>query len=168
MNSSNYSYHDAINAQQAAVQKFDYFFLGIIVASLSFSVQTFSVKCSVAPLFIYVAWGLLIISFLSGFYRIERINMASYSDSICTGILNDIKIFENAFKDGKDVKASTENNIIKCSQIPDAITSLKEKYSRQKKYLARDNKRSEIAYQFEKWSFLLSMLFHIIFKIKNM
>lgn len=54
-------------------KKFEFFFLAVIIGALSLSVQTFNPdKYTISPYLIYLTWGALCLSFLSGFFRHER------------------------------------------------------------------------------------------------
>lgn len=62
-------YKDAFNFHRSVQNKFEYFFLGVILASLSLSVQSFNPALENHQVFlIFLSWLLFLISFLAGFF----------------------------------------------------------------------------------------------------
>jgi hypothetical protein len=65
-----FTYADAVKTARDAQQKFEYFFLGVVLATASLSLQTIpSVNC---PWLLFSSWIAWIASMISGFIRIER------------------------------------------------------------------------------------------------
>ena len=72
-----YSYKEAFIHHRDSQNKFDYYFLGVILAALSLSIQTYdSTKEPNDTLLIIISWVLFLFSFLAGFFRQERNNFA--------------------------------------------------------------------------------------------
>lgn len=134
-----YVYKDAINSYRSARNKYDYFFLAVTVTLLSLSIQTFSPNESKEFLFlIYSAWGLLLISFLFGIYKQEKIILflGDESDIIYA------RQYQRKTEESKYIKGGNQA-------------------------LDKTNKYITVAYHIQKWSFVLAIISYIFFKILN-
>lgn len=64
----------AADEHRLAQNKFDYFFLGVVVGTLALSIQTFDINVEHNSFYLIVlTWLFLIISFLAGIFRQEKI-----------------------------------------------------------------------------------------------
>lgn len=134
-----YSYKDAITSYRIARNKYDYFFLAVTIALLSLSIQTFNPNESKDfLLLIYSAWGLLIISFLMGMSKQEKVIMflSDESDIIYA------RQYQNKTEESKYIRGGN-------------------------KALDKTNKYITVSYHIQKWSFVLAILFYIAYKILN-
>ncbi|MCP4970062.1 MAG: hypothetical protein GY932_05635 [Arcobacter sp.] len=121
-------------------QKFDYYFLGVIIAILSFSIQSFEPdKVYSCKLILFVSWSLLFISLLAGFYRLERIKMMIHYDT------------------NRMYKIQYENY----SPNSDVVTQYFDKSK-------NVSDKALSSYKVEKWSFIIAILGFLTFKIINM
>jgi hypothetical protein len=134
-----FSYLGALKNFREAQKKFDYFFLGITLAFLSLSVQSFQINNdNHFNYLIIVAWIFLLVSFLCGFYRLEKMILIFSAE---TDIRESIEI----------KKKSSDSDYFKKGY----------------KYLDKTNKKSEIAYKIQKWCFIASLFVFVLFKSIN-
>ena len=120
-------------------QKFEYYFLGVIIALLSFSVQVYNPENNYNfQILVFIVWGFLLISLLSGFYRLERIQMILHYDTD--------RMYFIQYKN-----QNSESKIIK------------EFYKKSKEV----SNKALTAYKIEKWSFIFAIIIYLVFKIIN-
>lgn len=162
-----YSYKEAFLHHRNAQNKFDYFFLGVVLAALSISIQSFNpTEAYHFTYLLFASWLLMLFSFLAGFFRQERLNMAYRVEVDRINQASRKNTLENAQKgiytlQNPDGSLWNEDSIKKNLDNANSILSLAESYL--KKY---DN-QSIWAYQLQKWFFFFAILFYIIFKIAN-
>jgi len=73
---SEYGYTQAFLTQREAQGKFDCYLLAVTIALLALSIQTFKSEDGVQFIFLMViTWFGLIMSFLAGLYRQEKLNL---------------------------------------------------------------------------------------------
>lgn len=162
-----YSYKEAFLHHRNAQNKFDYFFLGVVLAALSISIQSFNpTETNHFTYLLFASWLLMLFSFLAGFFRQERLNMAYRVEVDRINQASRKNTLENAQKgiytlQNPDRSFWNEDSIKKNLDNANSILSLAESYL--KKY---DN-QSIWAYQLQKWFFFFAVLLYIIFKIAN-
>lgn len=165
--SEEYTYKEAFFHHRSSQTKFDYFFLGVILAALSLSVQTFNLKDNYEFTFLlFTSWFLLLLSFIAGFFRQERLNMAYRVDVDRISYSNRKNTMQNAQQDDyvlqkPDSNTWSQDEIKKNLDNANSILSLSEIY------LSKYGNQSILAYQFQKWFFFFAIWLYIIFKIAN-
>ena len=143
-------------------------FLGVVLATLALSIQSFSST----PIHIYrplliLSWGLWLISFVAGFFRIER--TISFL-SIETGYLQ-YKVQHERF-----TKAQFgEIEFLKAPGEPWSPEELKEELGKIDSLLQftdtlkkRRIKQSRVAYHISKWCYFSGILSYIVFRGVNL
>ena len=137
--SENYGYIEAFKSYRQAQTKYDYFFIGVILASLSLSLQiTTTGMCSLYLLFF--SWVSLAISLLFGLFRIEQINNFLRVEA------NSLAFTQNKSKIGiANVKSSTE--IWGQEDLTNAVSRIDDNLAFSDKLMLVFNKHAIIAYQ---------------------
>lgn len=133
------NFANMFSAGRESIQKFDYYFLGVIIALLSLSIQTFNPL--VTPKFIFlinIVWILLLVSMLSGFRRLEKIQLINHYDTR--------RIYEMEYEG----EVANSLRIKKYYELSDEL-----------------NKKSVYLYKIEKWSFIAALLVYLVFKLLN-
>lgn len=144
-----WGYVEAFKAQRESHQKFNYYFLGVIVALLSLSIQTFKPESYTSFKFLIIFfWALLTVSFLSGMYRMEKIIVFLGAETESLGI----KAMLDRFEEGKK------------GEVPLKLT---EKGERMKKKSEESLKSQLVAYKIQKWAFVLALVVFFFFGVVN-
>ena len=160
-------YKDAFNFHRSAQNKFEYFFLGVILASLSLSVQSFNPAIENQQAFlIYLSWFLFLISFLSGFFRQERLNLSYMIVAQTYPEKEKKRVLEQA-QTGEVTLIKSANNPWSTEEIQKLLENTNSIVELSKDYLTKYEKHSLIAYQIEKWTFFYAIYAYIIFKVSN-
>ena len=152
-----YSYKDALTHHHSSQRKFDYFFLGVIIAALSLSIQSFDSSVEYNNTFlIIISWIFFLVSFLAGFFRQERLNLYYVIEAVRMSEQKTKYDIENAIK-YEEQKEKFKNRLTEITNIIRIYDSLSESYE----------KHTNLAYQIQKWSFFYASFFYILFKISN-
>jgi len=118
-----YGYIQAFKYYRQTQTKFDYFFLGVILATLSLSLQIKTNEEMCSFYLLILSWSLLLTSLLSGLFRIERINMFLRVETDKLSFLQKKTNIENAKLKGQEIyKTSTE--IWQPDQLTNEISNL--------------------------------------------
>lgn len=163
-----FGYIESFKATREAQQKFDYFYLGVVLATLALSIQTFSTT----PIHCYrylllVSWGLWLVSFVAGFFRIERtlgflsietsyLQYKAQQDNFSKALSGEIQVF-------KALKESWSTDELKeeLGKI-DSILELSDKLKKAR------IKHTRIAYQISKWSYFIGIVSYVLFRGINL
>lgn len=163
---ASYTYEEAIKSQRESQKKFDYFFLGVVLALLGFSVESFDPsphdKCIwLVPL----GWSFLIISLLAGLYRQECINFFLYNEVGKIQHGSSAELFKRA-AEGKETIVKDEH------YTPWSPEEIKQKNNLYEETMGildsridKMNKRALYGYKVNKWAFVLGIYCLVSFKI---
>ncbi|RIK67580.1 hypothetical protein DCC62_24710 [candidate division KSB1 bacterium] len=162
-----YGYTQAFLAQRDAQRKFDYYFLGVTLALLTLSIQTFNASIATKHVQLMIfTWLALLISFLSGLYRQEmnslffkneaiRMQYEPKLESLRKIVEKGEALFDSSMKPWSLEDISKEINTLR--SIVDSASSRQDKY----------NTRANIAYGIHKWFFVLAILSFVLYKVVN-
>lgn len=161
-----YGYIEAFRSYRQAQTKFDYFFTGVILASLSLSLQIRIDDKTCSIYLIIFSWCLLLISLLSGMFRIERINMFLRVEADKLSSLQKKSRIENAEFQGQPLfKTSTE--IWEPDELTNEISKLDGVLASAENYIKAFNVHTLRAYQIQKWCFIFAVFSFALFKVTN-
>ena len=163
-----FGYTESFKNARESSQKFDYFFLGIILATLSLGIQTNSSNQQViCKSLLILSWVFWLLSFLAGFFRQERILTMFNLET--GGLLYRPKkeVFEKAAK-GEQVIVKTNDEPWEPEEIKQELDRLNTVLDFSDELRKKRAKHSIIAYSVMKWSYFLGVLTYIIFKAINM
>jgi hypothetical protein len=165
--SEEYSFKEAFLHHRNSQNKFDYFFLGVVLAALSISIQSFnSTEIYKYTFLLFISWFLLLFSFLAGFFRQERLNMAYRVEVDRINQSDRKETLENAVK-GVHILQNPDGSFWSKDTIKKNLDNANSILSLAEAYLKKYNNQSIWAYQLQKWFFFFSILLYIIFKIAN-
>ncbi len=165
--SEEYSYKEAFLHYRNAQNKFDYFFLGVVLAALSLSIQSFNLTEPQQCVFLlFASWFLMLCSFLAGFFRQERLNMVNYVEVYRISQSTLKNTLENSQK-GVIVLQKPDSGLWTEDEIIENLANANSILDLSKSFLNKYNKQSALAYQLQKWFFFFALLLYIIFKIVN-
>ena len=160
--SQKYSYIESFLEYKKSLNKFDYFFLGVILGLLSLSIQTFKyTKETDSVYLIIITWILLLIGFISGFFRQERINMLMRVETDRLSFFSQKDIFQKA-KDGEIQLYLTPEEIWSPEEIANQLSKFEKINALSDDFIDVYKKHSQTAYNIQKWSFFLALIiFHL-------
>jgi len=165
--SEEYNYIDAMITHREAQRKYDFFFLGVTAAALSLSIQTFSAyETNHHPVFGIISWILLLISFLSGMFRQERILQFLYIETDFLKYKGQAGIIERA-KMANDEIYKNYKELWSVDDIDKELEKLKGIVASADTHKKRTLGRVNIAYKIQKWSFVLGLIVYLVFAIIN-
>lgn len=164
-----YTYKDSMLSLRESQKKFDYFFMGVTLAFLAFSVEKFEYNKNYEwILLVPVGWVLLLISLLAGMFRQE---------SITTFLRYEVKKLQYEPRaELFEMAANGQGTIVKdplgsVRWDPAAIKSENQKMKEIMKSIkdGEDNMMARMmrGYQIQKWAFVLGLISSIVFKIVN-
>ena len=163
----NYGYIKSFLEYRKSQNKFDYFFLGIILGLLSLSIQTFKyTKETNSVYLIIMTWVLLLIGFISGFFRQERINMLMRVETDRLSFSSQKDVFQKA-KDGEILLNLSPEEMWNPEDISNQLSKLEKINALSDDFIDVYKKHSQTAYNIQKWSFFLSLITFALFKITN-
>lgn len=161
------AYFELVKSQRESQKKYDYYFIGVILTLLSLSIQSY--KSGDFQHFCYIiifVWILLLISFLAGMYRQERINMTLLNEAEQTWMRDELEGIEQAINNATEIKKSTGEK-----WTPQEIRRERDKF---KKMIDKINdsitkleKKAITAYNVQKWTFVVSLILYSVLKILN-
>jgi hypothetical protein len=123
------------------------YFLGVILALLSLSIQTYKPADYTSFHFLMIiVWILLLVSFLAGLYRMERIVVFLQEETKYIGIKQFLN--ENVLKGEKLNKVKDE--------AKKANGGKRESY-----------KCQLVTYEVQKWTFVSALIVYLFFKVAN-
>lgn len=162
-----YGYIDAFKYYRRAQSRFDYFFIGVILASFSLSIQTFNPLAYYSSVYLMVlTWVLLLVSFLSGLFRIERINMSLRVEADNLSFRSKKEIFDKG-KLGEIILHKTRTDIWQPEELTNEISTLNSFLDKSKNLMITYNKQTLRAYQVQKWCFIIAIFSYALFKLTN-
>ncbi len=162
-----YGYIQAFKHSRQYQTKFEYFFIGVILASLSLSVQLKFPEDIYSVYLLISTWSLLLISFLSGLFRFERINMYFRIEADKLSFHQKKKNIENAnLQDQTLYKTST--TIWRPDELINEISRLDNLLESSENFIKTFNNQSLIAYQVQKWCFIYAIFSFALFRITNL
>ena len=165
--SEEYNYRDAFIHHRNAQNKFDYFFLGVILAALSLSIQSYDSSKELNFTFlIFSSWFLFLCSFLSGFLRQERLNLSYMIEAERMPQHKRKAMFEKAER-GEAILVNSYSEDWSESEIKKNLEKVNEILNISESYLKKYTKHSLLAYQIQKWTFFYASLSYILFKVSN-
>lgn len=161
--SNEYGYTESLNAGRELQRKFDYFFLGVIVATLSIGIQTKFSVLDPNKWLLFLSWGLWSLSFVAGFFRQER-----------TVHVLSLETTEMIYKPNHELyKKAQEGHarIVKANDEPwtkEELTAEIRKLDELMQFLNEKKrghvKASLIAYHVTKWSYFVGVTAYIIYR----
>ena len=161
--SNEYGYVESLNAGRELQRKFDYFFLGVIVATLSIGIQTHSSANDSYRYLLFGSWGLWSLSFIAGFFRQER-TVHVISLETTEMIYKPSHEFYMKAEEGK-AKAVKDNNV---PWTKEELKAEVRKLDELMRFLgAKKNRRMKealIAYHVTKWSYFLGVIIYIVYR----
>jgi len=162
-----YNYRDAFIHHRNAQNKFDYFFLGVILAALSLSIQSYDSSSELNFTFLILSsWLLYLCSFLAGFFRQERLNISYMIEAEQMPQQKKKNMFESANK-GEIILENSYKEEWSKEEIKKSLENVNDVLNISETYFKKYNKHSLYAYQIQKWSFFYASLFYILFKVSN-
>lgn len=160
-------YFELVKNQRESQKKYDYYFLAVILTLLSLSIQSY--KPSDFENFtciIVLVWVLLLISFLAGMYRQERINISLFNEAEKTWSSDELAGIEHAINNDTEIIKSTGEQ-----WTPQEIRQERDKFKRlidkANENISKSDKRAITAYNIQKWAFVVSLILYSVLKIIN-
>ena len=160
---NSYTYTDAFRAYRESQKKYDYFFLGVVLASLTLSIQVVELPLgqpyrilAVLPL------ALLLISFISGMFRQERILKFYRVEADKIKYIDRKSTFIQGLAGQPPYKSA--NEVWTAAEMTEEVANLDDAIDLASKHLGTDQKVTTIAYAIEKWSFIAGLAGLIIVK----
>ncbi|HPG39972.1 MAG TPA: hypothetical protein PLP19_11095 [bacterium] len=159
-----------VEKHDSTQQKFEFFFLSIILGSLALSIQTWNLTEENNSLYLIIlTWISLGISLITALFRIEKILQIRQID-----VLN-LKEQINLNEIEKMIIEKLNNNTIKSQDLEIKAKGLFDKHKKQSDEANKfRNNYKEIysfhfliAYKIQKWTFLFSILTFGLFKTTN-
>ena len=164
--SDEYGYIQAFKYYRQTQTKFDYFFIGIILASLSLSLQI-KTNEEICSLYLLIStWSLLLVSLLSGLFRIERVNMFLRVEADKLSFLQKKINFEKAKLQGQPI-FKTSTVIWEPEEITNEISKLDGILTSSENFINTFNDHTLRAYQIQKWCFIFAVFSFALFRITN-
>lgn len=155
-------YIDSVKDARELQRKFDYFLLAVIAASLSLSTQALKPTDNIYfNTFLVLHWTLLIISFLAGMYRQEKINVFQKIEADLMPEKELFGVFKQSKATGETIYKDSQGAVWTTEDM-DKVIENKEKVlkiggERQEKV----NKLVIRAYKIKKWAFVLGLIVFI-------
>ena len=161
--SNEYGYTESLNAGRELQRRFDYFFLGVIVATLSIGIQTRFSGCDPLKWLLFLSWGLWALSFIAGFFRQERTVHVLSLETTEMIYKPSHELYKKAYegqaqivKNNKDPWTKEELNaeIQKLDELMQFLSAKKGTHL----------KASLIAYHITKWSYFVGVVVYIVYR----
>lgn len=161
------TFSESFRATRDAQNKFDYFFLGVILATLSLSFQTPKVDLPLQHKSLLIAsWVLWLISFFSGMYRRERFNLFLFMETQSLEFKPKHELLIKA-KRGEEVLFKAPYEMWEPEEIEKELKRTTERVNWVDKKQDKYNKQMLNAYKIKKWSYILGSITYISFWITN-
>jgi hypothetical protein len=161
------TYFELVKSQRESQKKYDYYFLGVILTLLSLSIQSY--KPSDFQHFCYIivfVWILLLISFLAGMYRQERINMTLLNEAEQTWMRDELAGIEQAINNVTQITKSTGEKWTP-QEIRRERDKFKEMIDKINDSTTKLERKAINAYNIQKWTFVVSLILYSVLKILN-
>lgn len=157
-------YFELVKGQRESQKKYDYYFLAVILTLLSLSIGSYKPSDFENWNYIIVlVWILLLISFLAGMYRQERINISLYNEAEQTWLHDELAGIEHAINNATEVIGE--------QWTPQKIRQERDKFKKLideiNENMSESEKRAFTAYKIQKWGFVLSLILYSILKVIN-
>lgn len=160
-------YFELVKSQRESQKKFDYFFLAVILSVLSLSINSFNINDYENCYFLIVfAWVSLLISFLSGMSRQEKINIALFNEAEELWAHDELKGFEKMLNSSIEILKST-GEVWTSEELQKEKDKFKKMLRLAAKNISNSDKYALKAYNIQKWTFVLSLILISIFKMIN-
>ena len=160
-------FNDLVDKYRDIQNKFDYFFLSVILGSLALSIQYFNPTITPKSTYLIIlSWILFTISFISGLLRQERSNLHMYVEIGNIDNPERINRFTLALNDQLVLRKSN-NEIWTKQEINEELGKIKIKENISTKILRIYSKQVQILYQIKKWCYLLGLLTYALYRITN-
>ena len=162
-----YGYVDSLKEHRESNAKFDYFFLGATITILGFSINSYDPLKSFQFVWLaHEAWGCLVVSFLAGLYRQEKLTGFLYYQTHRLGFENKSEPLKLA-KHG-NINLEDENNEPWTEkEIAERLEILEKGVKLTKAGETRTSRRATFAYKIQKWLFAIGLVALAGFKILN-
>ena len=163
-----YGYVESFKATREAQQKFDYFYLGIVLATLALSIQTYSST----PTYCYrslliQSWGLWLASFIAGFFRIERTVSFFSVETSYLQYKQKYDVFSKA-QAGQMQLMKEPNSPWTEKELKEELTKMDDLLQFSDRLKKRRVKQARIAYQISKWMYFLGIISYVVFRAVNL
>lgn len=160
-------YLELVKSQRDSQKKYDYYFLAVILTLLSLSIQSYNPADFINYRWlIAVVWILLLISFLAGMYRQEKINIHLFNEAEKTWMSDELTGIKQAINNATEIVKSTGEQY-----TPQEIRQERDKFKRlinkANEIMSKSGKRAITAYNIQKGSFVVSLILYSILKIIN-
>ena len=162
--SNEYGYTESLNAGRELQRRFDYFFLGVIVATLSIGIQTKFSTTDPNKWLLFLSWTLWSVSFLSGFFRQER-----------TVHVLSLETTEMIYKPSKELYKKAQEGqaqIVRPGSEPwtkDELSAEIRKLDELMLFLDQKKRRglkaALIAYHITKWSYFVGIALYVLYRM---
>ena len=163
-NPTGLSYEDLFKEYRSSQKKYDYFFLGVILASLSLSVQIIELPtCGFIRHATVMTWGLFLVSFLSGMFRQERLLRFYRVEADNLKFHRRKEAFEQGLAGGINLM-KMPNNVWTEAEMTAEVSNAEVAIEIAKKYLGKDQRATSIAYAIQKWAFVGAMIGVVVVK----
>jgi len=162
-------YFELVRDYRSSQNKFDFFFLGVILGLLSLSIQTFNTTESIHSVYLIVStWISLVFSLIAGLFRQERMQMSNMIETDIIGMNIDER------KNFLETAQANNQTIYKEVGVLWSAEEIQNSISNMGRIKILSNKREKIyahqaqkAYQFKKWFFLFSIVLYGLYKVTN-
>jgi hypothetical protein len=149
------------------LNKFDYFFLSVILGSLALSIQYYNpIITPRSTLLIIFSWILFAVSFIAGLLRREKSNTYFYVEIQNLDNPERIDRFKAALDDQIVMKKS-DGSIWTKSDLSKELGKYLKMEESSGKLLQIYSKEVQLYYQIKKWCFLSGLLMYALYRITN-
>lgn len=162
-----FGYTESFKSAREAQQKFDYYFLGVVLATLSLSIQTnISAETIVCKNLLIASWIFWIISLVAGFVRQERtISVLSLETrSLADKPRRDV--FDQA-KKGQQIILKSATEQWSQEEIKKELDNLNHIIDSSDKLKDKRAKHALVAYHIVKWSYFIGVVCYVVFRTLN-
>ena len=161
------AYLELVKNQRESQKKYDYYFLAVILTLLSLSIQSYKPSDFVNfTCIIALVWVLLLISFLAGMYRQERINISLINEAEETWLSDELAGIEHAINNATESTKSTGEKWT-AQEIQQEREKFKRLIDKVNENISKSNKWAITAYNIQKWAFVVSLILYSVLKITN-
>lgn len=161
-------YFELVKNQRESQKKYDYYFLAVILTLLSLSIQSYKPSdFTEYNWLIAIVWSLLLISFLFGMYRQERINLHLFNETEESWVNSELEGIEKAINNATEIIKSTGESWT-AQEIRQERDKFKKMIDIANENMSKFGKQAITAYRIQKWSFIISILLYSFLKIVNM
>ncbi len=161
-------YFELVKNQRESQKKYDYYFLAVILTLLTLSIQNYKPGDFVNYNYlIVVVWLLLLISFLIGMFRQERINIHLRNEAEKTWVSSELVGIEKSINNSEIIRKSTGEQ-----WTSQGMHQERDKFKRlmdiANENISKSSKMALSAYGIQKWSFVISLILYAFLRIVNL